>query len=126
RAELRETERLVQRTRRQVEAARLEQAHAELQRARRAAEALAPEPEPVPSRPSAVAPATVAPGDSVWLRGIPTPGEVLTAPDASGEFDGQLGARHTRGRLQQVERAAPGGTDAPPRTIAPPPPLSVP
>jgi DNA mismatch repair protein MutS2 len=126
RAELRETERLVQRTRRQVEAARLEQAHVELNRARRAAEALAPEPEPVVALPPASTPSTVAPGDAVWLRGISTPGEALTAPDASGEFDVQLGALRTRVKLQQVERASSGGVSAPPRTVAPPPPLAVP
>jgi DNA mismatch repair protein MutS2 len=123
RAELRETERLVQRTRRQVEAARLEQAHVELDRARRAAEALAPEPEPAAPLPPAGMPSAVAPGDSVWLRGIPTPGEVLTNPDASGEFDVQLGSLRTRVRLHQVERASgPGAVAAPPRTLTPPPP----
>lgn len=129
RAELRETERLVQRTRRQVEAARLEQAHVELGRARRAAEALAPEPEPVAAPlPPAGMPSTVAPGDAVWLRGIATPGEVLGRPDASGEFDVQLGALRTRVRLHQVERASgPGAVAAPPRTLLPPPPpLAVP
>ncbi len=124
RAELRETERLVQRTRRQVEAARLDQANVELDRARRSVQALVPEPEPAP--PASVAVSTiVVPGYSVWLRGIASPGEALTAPDASGEFDVQLGALRTRVRIQQVERSAPPGLAAPPRTYAPPPPVAV-
>ena len=125
RAELRETERLVQRTRRQVEAARLDQASAELDRARRAAEALPPEPEP-PAPLAATANPTVAPGDAVWLRGIASAGEALSAPDASGEFDVQLGALRTRVRVQQVERSSPPGASAAPRTYAPPPPVAVP
>ena len=46
REELRDVERLLERTRRDVEAARLEQAEADLARAARAAEELAPEPTP--------------------------------------------------------------------------------
>ncbi|MGE0134263.1 MAG: endonuclease MutS2 [Dehalococcoidia bacterium] len=128
RAELREAERLVQRTRRQVEAARLEQANVELTRARRAMEALPPEPEPPPAPPSPGRPESrepIAPGVLVWLRGIPGPGEALSAPGADGEFDVQLGALRTRVRMQQVERSA-RGTGAPaPRIPAPPPPANV-
>jgi DNA mismatch repair protein MutS2 len=119
RAEVRETERLVQRTRRQVEAARLEQATAELERARRAVEALQPEPEPPPLPVRADGPLVVAPGYSVWLRGIASPGEALGTPDAAGEFDVQLGALRTRVRVQQVERSAPPGAAPPPRTSVP-------
>ncbi len=106
RAELRETERLVQRTRRQVEAARLEQAHVELGRARRAAEALAPEPEqPIAAPlPPAGMPSAVAPGDAVWLRGIATPGEVLDPPRRVGRV--RCAAR----RAAYARAVAPGRT----------------
>ena len=43
-------------------------------------------------------------GARVWLRGVAVAGEALTVPDAAGEFEVQLGALHTRVRLQQVER----------------------
>jgi DNA mismatch repair protein MutS2 len=59
----------------------------------------------------------------VQLRGIASPGEALSAPDAAGEFEVQLGALRTRVRLQQVVAAAPpgGGPPLPARTPAPPP-----
>ncbi|MBX7110310.1 MAG: endonuclease MutS2 [Dehalococcoidia bacterium] len=125
RAELRETERLVQRTRRQVEAARLEQASAELTRARRAMEALPPEPEPEPAPPPMSGPIAIVPGHLVWVRGIPGPGEVLSAPGESDEFEVQLGALRTRVRVQQVERTSPGAPAPAPRMPAPPPPANV-
>ncbi|MEZ4501460.1 MAG: endonuclease MutS2 [Dehalococcoidia bacterium] len=119
RAEVAEAERLLARMRRRIEAARLEQAAADLERAQRAAEALAPPPPPetprapererAPSRVAVleaeVAPADVEPGFTVWLRGVPSPGEVLTEPNELGELDVQLGALRTRVRLQQIERA---------------------
>ena len=43
-------------------------------------------------------------GSRVWLRGIGSPGEALSEPDAAGEFEVQLGALRTRVRLVQVER----------------------
>ena len=118
REEVRDAERMLQRARREVESARLEQAAADLERAREAVAALAPEPPPEPpppsedspSRPERVgvrAPRTLpAPevGSRVWLRGIGSPGEALSEPDAAGEFEVQLGALRTRVRLVQVER----------------------
>ena len=114
REEVRDAERMLQRARREVESARLEQAAADLERAREAVAALAPEPPPPsedpPSRPERVgvrAPRTLpAPevGSRVWLRGIGSPGEALSEPDAAGEFEVQLGALRTRVRLVQVER----------------------
>ena len=108
RDELRDVERLLERTRRDVEAARLEQAEADLARAARAAEELAPQSEPSPapvdSAPSAEPIAVVA-GAVVYLRGVSVPGEALSDPDERGEFDVQLGALRTRARLEQVEQA---------------------
>jgi len=116
REELRETERLVERTRRQVEAARLGQAVADLDRARQAAAAI-PAPPPAVLAPLLVepgAPSAVTPGVRVWLRGIPSPGEALSAPNAAGEFEVLLGSLHTRVRLTQVQRiAAPGESPRP-------------
>jgi DNA mismatch repair protein MutS2 len=114
RREVRDVERLVERTRREVEAARLEQARADLGRAQEAIERIEPEPEPElpepPPMPAGTAPAgppRVEAGAVVWLRGVAAPGEALNEPDEQGEFDVQLGALHTRVRLEQVERAAP-------------------
>ena len=118
REEVRDAERMLQRARREVESARLEQAAADLERAREAVAALAPEPPPEPPPPTedspsprervgVRAPRTLpAPevGSRVWLRGIGSPGEALSEPDAAGEFEVQLGALRTRVRLGQVER----------------------
>lgn len=125
RREVRETERLVQRTRRDVESARMEQAVADLERVRRAAEALPPEPPRpvVPMGPHG--PLIVEPGAQVWLHGIASAGEALSAPDEDGEFDLQLGALRTRVRLHQVERTAPEGVHVPRPAMTPPPPAPV-
>ena len=120
REEVRDAERMLQRARREVESARLEQAAADLERAREAVAALAPRfrPPPEPPPPAKTppplgsglglrAPRTLpAPevGSRVWLRGIGSPGEALSEPDAAGEFEVQLGALRTRVRLVQVER----------------------
>ena len=107
RAEVRDAERLLQRARREIEAARLEQAAEDLERARRAAAALVPEPPPAAPSPAARTAETLpAPevGARVWLRGVSVPGEALGEPNADGEFEVQLGALRTRVRLPQVER----------------------
>ena len=108
RAEVRDAERLLQRVRREVESARLEQATADLERARQAAAAIAPEPpaEVAPSPAVRMADTLPAPevGARVWLRGVSVPGEALSEPNAAGEFEVQLGALRTRVRLPQVER----------------------
>ena len=111
RRELREAERLLERTRREVEAARLDQARADLERARAAVEAIAPTPAvaPAPRRAPDEPIVPVAPRVTVWLRGISLPGEALSEPDDRGEFDVQLGALRTRVRLEQVERTAAAG-----------------
>ena len=108
REEVRDAERLLQRVRREVESARLEQAAEDLERARQAAAALAPEPsgEVAPSPAVRTAETLPAPevGARVWLRGVSVPGEALSEPNAAGEFEVQLGALRTRVRLPQVER----------------------
>ncbi len=119
RRELREAERLVERTRREVEAARLSQARSDLERAREAVRALEPaSPPEAPAedgdevalarrrraRGREAPQVPVAPGVVVWLRGISLPGEALAEPDDRGEFDVQLGALRTRVRTEQVER----------------------
>ena len=115
REEVRDTERLLQRARREVESARLEQAAADLERAQEAAAALAPQPAPAPPAVAAKAPqppalATPEVGSRVWLRGVSVAGEALSLPNESGEFDVQLGVLRTRVRLAQVERIEqPGG-----------------
>ena len=116
RRELRDVDRYLERSRREIEAARLEQARADYARAARAAEHL-DLPPVVPARAGieeveGLAPPPLAPlepievyqGATVWLRGISTPGEALTDPDADGAFEVQLGALRTRVRLDQIER----------------------
>jgi len=44
----------------------------------------------------------IEPGDRVYLQDIPTPGEALTEPDASGEFEVNLGALRARINVKQV------------------------
>ena len=107
REEVRDAERLLQRVRREVESARLEQAAEDLERARQAAAALAPEPPPKAPAPAARTAETLPSpevGARVWLRGVSVPGEALSLPNETGEFEVQLGALRTRVRLPQVER----------------------
>lgn len=53
-------------------------------------------------------PDLLAAGDFIYLRGLPEPGEVLTAVE-DGALDVQLGALRTRVRVEQIERLAPAG-----------------
>lgn len=126
RDELRDVERLLERTRRDVEAARLEQAEADLARAVRAAEELAPRPPPPPAVTELAAtaledapPIAVVPGAVVYLRGVSVPGEALSEPDERGEFDVQLGALRTRARLEQVEQTQAPDEEKPRRVRVP-------
>ena len=111
RRELRDVERFLDRTKRDVEAARLEQARADYERAARAAERIQEPPPPSPvldDLPPILArpPRTheVRPGGLVWLRGMTTAGEVLGEPDEHGTFSVQFGSIRTNARLEQVER----------------------
>ena len=69
-------------------------------RRRRRSAAKATEPTLQPDR--------LAAGDFIYLRGLPEPGEVLTAVE-NGALEVQLGALRTRVRVEQVERLAPSG-----------------
>ena len=108
RRELRDVERALEKTRREVEAARLEQARVDLARARSQVEELPPEPEPERIGPPIDVEDIVA-GARVWLRGMDTAGEALGEPDDDGEIEVQLGSLRTRVRLEQVARAEPAG-----------------
>ena len=132
RSEVRDAERLLERMRRRIESVRLEQAAADLDRAQEAARALAPQPtealheSPTPEPASLPPPGDLAlrVGRTVWLRGIPSAGEVLSEPNEQGVFDVQLGALRTRVRMQQVESVTERATDDPgARAATPPTPL---
>lgn len=114
RDELRDVRRLLEKSRKEIESARLEQAGEDFRRAEAAAERLRPVPVPVlnlaQSKPLAMPwgkeqrleDLVVLPGAVVWLRGVSVAGEALTEPDEQGEFEMQLGALRTRVRLEQV------------------------
>ena len=112
RRELREVERLLERTKRDVESARLEQARVDYERASRAAERIKdPTPTPVLDDlpPILVQPPKtheVRPGSLVWLRGMTAAGEALDEPADDGSFPVQFGSIRTTARLDQVERTA--------------------
>ena len=82
---------------------RLQTVRRERANRRRRAAASAAEPRLQPDQLSA--------GDFIYLRGLPEPGEVLTAVE-DGALDVQLGALRTRVRVEQIERLAPAGARA--------------
>ena len=57
-------------------------------------------------------PNQLAVGDFIYLRGLPEPGEVLTAVEDDA-LDVQLGALRTRVRVEQIERLAPRNQTSP-------------
>ena len=57
-------------------------------------------------------PEQLSAGDFIYLRGLPEPGEVLTAVE-DGALDVQLGALRTRVRVEQIERLAPRNQTSP-------------
>ena len=121
RDELRDVRRLLEKSRKEIESARLAQAEADFDRAEEAAAKLRPEPEvespaiasfePPPALPVEQDEIVVTPGATVWLRGVGVPGEALSDPDDRGEFDVQLGALRTRVRLEQVQSTAEPAAD---------------
>ena len=121
RDELRDARRLLEKSRKEIESARLAQAEADFDRAEEAAAKLRPEPEvespaiasfePPPALPVEQDEIVVTPGATVWLRGVGVPGEALSDPDDRGEFDVQLGALRTRVRLEQVQSTAEPAAD---------------
>ncbi|MDO8611410.1 MAG: endonuclease MutS2 [Dehalococcoidia bacterium] len=50
----------------------------------------------------------IEPGDLLYLRDLPLPGEALSAPDDQGEVEVKLGALRARISLRQVERVDKG------------------
>ncbi len=112
RDELRDVRRLLEKSRKEIESARLEQAGEDFRRAEAAAERLRPvpvpkveerEPLPMPGiKEQRFEDLVVVPGAVVWLRGVSVAGEALSEPDERGEFEVQLGALRTRVRLEQV------------------------
>jgi DNA mismatch repair protein MutS2 len=46
----------------------------------------------------------IEPGDLLFLRDLPLPGEALSAPDAEGEVEVKLGALRARVSLRQIDR----------------------
>ena len=75
-----------------------------------------PQPRRRTAEPAGIAPAEIQAGDRVTLRGLDQPGEAVSAPDARGEIEVQLGSLRTRVKLDQIERvsrpAAPPGPPA--------------
>lgn len=86
---------------------------AALQAARDMAEDL---PSVPGARPEDLGPADVttalAPGDTVWVHSLNLPGEVVSAPDAQGVLDVQVGSFKTKVAVRDVEKRA--GRKAPP------------
>jgi len=138
-------ERLLERTREEMQTqlsqtrARLHQATRELERASRlplperaaAVEAAEQEIEAVERtveklekrrrRPRRGPLPPIEPGDLLYLRDLPLPGEALSPPDDKGEVEVRLGALRARVSLRQVERVEKGDaqTEAPAPTVPP-------
>jgi DNA mismatch repair protein MutS2 len=51
----------------------------------------------------------IEPGDRIYLNDVPTPGEALTEPDASGELEVKLGALRARINVKQIAGVEKGG-----------------
>jgi len=61
----------------------------------------------------------IEPGDRVFLVDVPTPGEAVTEPDGSGEFDLMLGALRARVSVSQVADVEKAARDEPARNDRP-------
>jgi DNA mismatch repair protein MutS2 len=55
----------------------------------------------------------IEPGDLLYLRDLPLPGEALAAPDDHGEVEVRLGALRARISLRQIDRVEKAGSAAP-------------
>ena len=62
----------------------------------------------------------IEPGDLLYLRDLPLPGEALSAPDDQGEVEVKLGALRARVSLKQIEKVEKGDTRQETRDTAPP------
>ena len=54
----------------------------------------------------------IEPGDLLYLRDLPLPGEALSAPDDHGEVEVKLGALRARISLRQIERVEKGTAES--------------
>ncbi len=61
----------------------------------------------------------IEPGDRLYLRDLPLPGEAIAAPDAQGEVEVKLGALHARVSLRQIERVEKRGPEREPPPLRP-------
>lgn len=60
--------------------------------------------------PAAITPVNeVRQGDRIWVRGVPQPGEAMSAPDERQEVEVRLGSLHTRVKVDQIERIEQAG-----------------
>ncbi|MBI2913939.1 MAG: Smr/MutS family protein [Chloroflexi bacterium] len=53
----------------------------------------------------------IEPGDRLYLRDLPLPGEALSAPDTQGELEVKLGALRARISVRQIERVEKPGAE---------------
>ena len=107
RSSLKELER--QRSREQAETLaelRADDARERLQRVRRERSSRQRRRSRPPAGDAPLEPEGLAPGDFIYLSGLPEPGEVLS-PVEDGALEVQLGALRTRVRVEQVDRRAP-------------------
>jgi len=65
----------------------------------------------------------IEPGDLLFLRDLPLPGEALSPPDAEGEVEVKLGALRARVSLRQIEKVEKGKTERETLTPARPEPV---
>ncbi len=114
---LQQAEKEVERARRQARRGPLARAHRLLQEVEEAAHRL--DEERAQLRPP---PPQLSPGQRVWVRDMPTPGEVLTGPNEAGEVEVQMGRLRLRVPLSEVERVEEGPAPLPEGVRAPPPP----
>jgi DNA mismatch repair protein MutS2 len=63
----------------------------------------------------------IEPGDLLFLRDLPLPGEALSPPDDKGEVEVRLGALRARVSVRQIERVEKGDaqTEAPAPAVPP-------
>ncbi|HEX5479569.1 MAG TPA: Smr/MutS family protein, partial [Dehalococcoidia bacterium] len=102
-----ETEQQLERQKMDAAAARLREAEEIVARAKERVATPRPrrrrEPH-APRVPAGPPPASIQPGDHVWLRGMERFGEAVAEPDARGEVELRMGPLRTRVKLSQVER----------------------
>lgn len=73
------------------------------------------EPETKPAALASTSPRDLAPGDFVYVRGIPQPGRAVGTVDSEGRLELQFGAARMRITLDRIERVEPAPGTAPVR-----------